>query len=469
MRQKIIDSLVDKAERSEPGSVLKKSRLKSYISNRTDSLPDQKKEVAVESYKKGEISRRKFLKMLGLAGTGVIATTLGYGILPEQKARTITGKATENCSYDIVQIPSGGTEVLEAGSGETLENKLVDITADNAAFRVRTGNTNWTIRNIGVRGVYPLRSKSGWSNESPIIAGNDVEGGVSRIENCYFGDGGDWASNSHMGQAPLFMATESHSGEVHLKNINCQGWHNNAIYCNYPGEGAGGGSGGTVHLKDSFFKNNGVASIRLGSDGSTAENCVVVGGPHRGYWVYWENATLTNCDAYMPNGRCFEAGGKGYDYQSTAQIELKDCSAEGATKTRVKGGAEIIGQPKSNPRTTPPQGVPTTPKKAACGKDNSTSQNNSSVNTLSISGGSNSNRITYVFAATGKIEKTNGTQTSDAIFVTKASGFLKGETDSFKIHGEILDFSTTGNPEISYNGQQIDLWELKQMCQQNIA
>lgn len=68
-----------------------------------------------------------------------------------------------------------------------------------------------------------------------------------------------------------------HTGDLLFKNCEFSNMSDNAIYGSPPGLGHGGQ--GSVQVENSLFVNNNVTAVRLGSPGSSAENCTVITEP----------------------------------------------------------------------------------------------------------------------------------------------------------------------------------------------
>ena len=99
-------------------------------------------------------NRRSFLK----ATTAAVTMAAGVGM---------AGAATAASEYETITVGAGERRTFDVGSGETFENKLIDITADNADVRVVAQGTDWTLRNIGVRGSADVgNDQSGSPRES---------------------------------------------------------------------------------------------------------------------------------------------------------------------------------------------------------------------------------------------------------------------------------------------------------------
>src|SRR6056297_2572493 len=116
------------------------------------------------------IDRRSFL---GAASAGV-ASAVGLSALA-----TGSGDAAE---YRTVTVPAGATENFSLGSGDTLENVLIDVTADGAGVSIRAQGDGWTIRNVGVKGPNN-------TGANKLFVPSVSEGGSALVENFYIGDG----------------------------------------------------------------------------------------------------------------------------------------------------------------------------------------------------------------------------------------------------------------------------------------
>lgn len=263
--------------------------------------------------------------------------------------------------YDTVTVPAGKAESFSIGSGETLEHKLIDITAKGADCRIHADGDDWAIRNVGLTGTVPER-------DTPTVS---VSGHTGEIRNVYLGDGGRGATGAAVG---LYVGSNL-TGELSIERCHVANWPDNGIYASPPGtldvppfsDVGDVGEGGAVDVEDSYFANNHVARVRFGTTGSYAENCVVTGGPHRGFWVPWERVTFIDCESTATVS--YDAGGNvtgdGYEKHATAVGALVDCRGNG--RTQARGGARLIGSQRPNPEVTPPAGVPTSAAEAARG------------------------------------------------------------------------------------------------------
>lgn len=276
-------------------------------------------------------TRRAFL-------TSIATTTAALGVAP-----TLT--AAQSAAYETITVPAGDTHPVNVASGETVENLLIDATADGASVQIHASGDGWTIRNVGVKGQHP----GGHYQFTPGVPA----GGSATVENLYLGDpqasgttgGGIWVN----GNLP-------HQGTLILRNIHVGGKVDNGMY----GADSASGVAGVVNAEASYFVNNNIANLRLGAtDGRTCrvDNCAVAidesavpacgagcSNPGavtpRGIWAWYGRVAVTNSDIGGPKPREAAHGGT-------------------INATGSRWGA--------NARPTPPAGVPLSAHDAASG------------------------------------------------------------------------------------------------------
>jgi hypothetical protein len=373
------------------------------------------------------LNRRSYLGLMGAA-----AATVAGG--------AASASAAEE-SYDTLTVSSGQTHTIRLGDGDSLENKLIDITASGAAVHIRADGADWTVRNVAVKGQQP-------TGDNFLM--HAVGHGECRIENCYFGDGGAGTTGDYTG---LFVNAR-HSGDLLIRNCNFSNWKDNAVYASPPGNPNAGqfasagavGQNGTVRVEDSYFDNNHVASVRLGSEGSYAKNCVVTDGVHRGFWAYWDDIQFENC--HSSSTTTYDAGEPKYSdiWGSSPTAELVDCCGTGTLRARE--GATIDGDQQGNPRTDPPEGVPMSPKEAVTGQKTSSSDGSDTTTSnpaatddgegtlLELVAGPNTSNVTYEFTVEGRVDK----RTSDSDTVSESNDTVTDTDD-----GTVTVSGTSGN------------------------
>lgn len=315
------------------------------------------------------MDRRSFVaSLVGVAGSVALsgcrsshqsAEPAGSGA-----ARTsATGGSVSESVPTKVVVGKGDTWSVTLGDGDVLQNVLVDISAPGARHDILARGNGWTIRNVSVRGHLDVAEK-----HSPIRVQVTDPGATGRIETVYLGDGGT------RGQTGIFVLND-HAGTLEIRRVNVQHWADNGIYASAPGNVSPHpypGANGSVRVYDSFAGRNKTADFRLGSRGSFCRNCVSVCTEARSFWGYWNPWTVgfVDCDAAdvpvgFRSGTTFWHGEREAPHGSPG-VRLVNCRFSGETATLEKP-CPLNGTPDSDPRTEPPEGVPTSPAEALDG------------------------------------------------------------------------------------------------------
>ncbi|PGF17315.1 hypothetical protein CP556_15230 [Natrinema sp. CBA1119] len=295
------------------------------------------------------LTRRNYVRSFAAVATA--ATALGGA-----------GAASAQDDYEVIEAEG---QTITIGSGETWENKLIDMTTGQDII-VTAHSSDWTIRNIGFKG----KNTSGTGSATFGIS--DTAGGTCTVENVYLGDGsstGNGNPNGH-GQTAFWVAPD-HSGHIDFKNVNIQNFADNAIYASAPGNKGGG----TIHIDSSFAANCYVSHFRLATEGSKVTNSSVSvdaseGYVGRGIWA-WAPGTIEvdNCQIEM-NGQnsAIVAGANG----SPTQVSVTNSDYdEGAGISEEAGSSVQLGDGVgTDPEAVIPDGVPTSPEAAASGASN---------------------------------------------------------------------------------------------------
>ncbi|MCU4974200.1 right-handed parallel beta-helix repeat-containing protein [Halobacteria archaeon AArc-m2/3/4] len=292
----------------------------------------------------GLLNRRSYLKMAGAATAGAAAT-----------AATGTAAASE---YDVIKVSAGQRRVIRVGSGETFANKLIDVTANRAKVIIAAHGTNWTIRNVGIKGYV--------NDGSPdtMFGLSDRSGNTSTVENVYLGDGAaDGSSATSM--TGVWVAPQ-HSGHIDFKNVHVAGMPDNGFYASAPGSS---GSGGTVRFEECYAYNNGISQYRLGDGSEVVDSvaCVDNNNRHhngRGVWAWGTNRVEVH-------GSNIDNGGGGPAVVCGAHsggptVHAYDSHFRGSIH-RTNGGSFRHHSGSRNPDSTPPKGVPMSAEEAAAG------------------------------------------------------------------------------------------------------
>ncbi|USZ68089.1 right-handed parallel beta-helix repeat-containing protein [Halorussus salilacus] len=406
------------------------------------------------------LDRRAYLKMAGAAAASVAAVGA-------------TTSRVDAADYETIEVPAGSRETIRIGGGETFENKLIDISADGAHFRVVTSGSGWTIRNVGVKG-----QNSDTSDTYSCFALQCDSGGEGLVENLYMGDG----SVDRCGHAAI--GGYGNAGHVTLRNVHVQGWGADGIYLSQPG--VEGNSGGTFTVENAFAKNNNIENIRIGTTGSVIRDSVVhVEGTDpvpsnesgqkapRGVWLKEQSGLeVENCDIKVSGADAVFAndGGSG---------TLTDCRVDGSISgdvqtQNVTEGADV----------TPPEGVPMSAEEAASGgtsegsssdepqtTEESDDEEDSEGDLLELVSGEDTSGVRYEFTVEGSVEKhesgDNAAESSDEITengdgtVTVSGVAGNGYGDAFYVNGAVTAMDLDESDwTLRYDGEEVSVDEL---------
>ena len=293
----------------------------------------------------GRLNRRSYLKLAGAATAAAVAAATAAG--------------ASDGDYDVIEVDPGERRVIRVDSGETFENAVIDVSADGASAIITAMGTNWTIRNVGWRGV---------SADETFIGCADSGGNTSTIENVYMGDG---AEPGHRNGLGIWLGRD-HSGHLDINRVNIQMMGDNSFYLSAPHHY---GDNGTVHLRNCYSRNSWVAHYRLGN--GTLENCVAVNEATdvderhgRGVWAWDPGPVEVRGCHFAMNGYhySFRNGGNG---EGASEISVTDTEWD----TGFNGGyfdphgpVNFEGGNGNDPEDFYPEGCPTSPEEAAGGE-----------------------------------------------------------------------------------------------------
>jgi len=399
---------------------------------------------------KSRFDRRKYLKLVGGATASVAA--LGTA-----------GSATAD-EFETITVPAGGSKRLTVGSDETLENVLIDISADNADARIIANGQNWTIRNVGFKGSADRGSNSGGFPN--LIAAQ----GTGTIEQVYLGDGvsGDLVRKGAIGVGA------NHSGHISLREVHMAEWTANAIYA--AGMARSNGGGGTLSFDRCYFRDNNIAHLRIASDGTSVKNSVIHNtnnvylhpfnngvvnsrGIYTGYGDSSQSVAVENTHIDVTSSNTNGASSAAVSQHTT--INLRNCEVNG----RIIGNVTEanIG---NSPAVAVPDGVPTSPEAAASnGKAPGSSSSGASgtnlpANTLTVTG--TGDPTEYYVETTGELVDDPGTGTLerwDSIDDTSATGWVTdtAQVDQYRFAGDLHEVAfRQGSAHVEVNGEAID-------------
>ncbi len=418
------------------------------------------------------LNRRTYLK-----GIGTTAAFVG-GL-----SGSAAAAQDSNNDYEVIKVSPGETWTYNLEPGETFENYLIDITANNADWQIRMHGDDMTVRNIGVRGNVNSPKK-----RNQISVANTSPSSESLIENVYFEGYTLSGFNNAVGTGgtatPVFVAP-NHAGDLLIRNVNFQSTPDNHIYGSAPGNGPehpAPGNGGTVRVEDSYFFRTGAGAVRLGTEGSYAKNCIMDGDVHntaannsRPFWGYYEKTKLYDCDLMNGSPGAIVAGSSAWKKGRNAEIIAENCYFEDTGKHAA--GATINGTSADRkPRTDPSEidGVPLSPEEAASGSASSSaptsdgpseSEDETQENVLVFDGsgqGDDWKATDYRFAVEGEIEPSehDGASIDPELELDDGANSVEHTVanwkDAFTFDGELLELDVDGPATVYLNGEEID-------------
>ncbi len=368
------------------------------------------------------------------------------------------GSAAADDDYDVLEVPAGDTHTITLGDGDVLENTLIDISADDARYQIDANGSDWEIRNVGVRGVWDGNDKV-----EPLIASVPDADGSARIENLYLGDGA--TDDTYPGATGIFVSP-SHAGTLEIDRVNIQGYPDNAIYGSSPGntnEHPATGSGGEVHITNSFAADCRAGGFRVGTDGSYVENCVAV-GCDRNLWGFYEQTQVVDCD--FSDGQIGDVGTGDSQWQANASVTLENTRFE----TTVEHSGQVVDESAGEPERFDPEdvdGVPLTAREAAAGTTESPADeprdgdedeskegpSESLPKAVVIDGTDADGASAYSFEVTEEVEVStyrDATVNDDAIVDgTSVEGTVEDGIDAYRFSGDLHAFALDGDARVS--------------------
>jgi len=185
--------------------------------------------------------------------------------------------------------------------GDEIDDYLKTYVADNTEVKIPTGEYDWSgegftgatenaaiigdgevILNNTVGEYYQLISAESGTIELmnfTVRGAATGEGARFRLEaadeatitvdNLNFPDGSEAGA-----KAKAFYVPREHAGVVQISDCYIRGFDDNGIYANSPG--SDDGASGEVHVSHCVAHNNNISGIRIGSDDSSVEHCLVI-------------------------------------------------------------------------------------------------------------------------------------------------------------------------------------------------
>lgn len=279
-------------------------------------------------------------------------------------------------SYETITVGAGDQFVKSLSAGETWENKLIDITANRASFRIlaQVGGSGATIRNIGIKGKYDHRD---YDNNAIVLSARDSNGHVE-LDNLYWGDGHEGPHPDPSDDPSGTSVRPSHEGSCMFSRVTMREIPDNALYGSPAGHQsdhpAGPAGGGRLDIKNCFVEDCQTSDIRVGTDG-VIENTGLYNNAHRGIWANQHiddgHQTIRNCHILSGGSRAIAVGNSNWDGGLNNSVILEEgVYVHESGLFTYNSGNEIIGEPAGPPQVHPPSffGAPESAEEAASGE-----------------------------------------------------------------------------------------------------
>ena len=271
-------------------------------------------------------------------------------------------------SFDVIEVGAGERFTKRLSNGETWENKIIDITASGASYLIYpNGVDNWTIRNIGVRGTFDTDS-----NGSQIMIKLD-EGQEGLIENVYLPGRGQIGHSSN-GSKAIYCHSD-HAGHVEVRNMYAAHHTDAGVYATSPGHTDRShpsypGGQGSIYFKNCYFLENATGNVRIATEGSGLEDCVIRGNPrvanNDGLRAVWGPGPIPVINCHISNcSPDIRAGGGAWNNEDV-EVHATNSSWESESERSSPNGT-IVGSSQGTPEHFIPDGVPTSAEEAASG------------------------------------------------------------------------------------------------------
>ncbi len=402
-----------------------------------------------------------------------------------------TANAATEDDYEEIVVGAGEQFTKTVTDGETWENVLIDMTADGAKILIRAVANDFTIRNIGIKGTYPAH------DEGSFLVSVPNANSSATIENIYRADG-DAGTGYPDGTEGIFVSS-GHAGHLDIRNVNIQGFSDNAIYASSmgnPNDHPSPGAGGTVAIEDSYCADCFAAGFRLGTNGSYVKNCVMY-NCDRAYTGFFNQTEVIDSDITggMNLGQDISIGGGGSQGQYTqTDVEVTVSNSrfdvDNVHYQTSWANPSLNGEPVGPAERTEPDevdGVPLSAEEAASGTAGSSSGGSETdrsdgtetaaaedaddeagttetaddlPHVLLFDGAGTSEPTAYSFTVDGEVAKSDYMDASidddDVIDGTTVRGVVANWRDAYWFSGDITDFKMVGKAAVSveYNARE---------------
>lgn len=214
---------------------------------------------------------------------------------------------------------SGGRKRITVGHGETFSNKIIKVNPNSPGTILQIYGNNCKVKNVGFDGIHP-------GLENFVRVAVPSRNATATVENLYMGDGAVEGSKGGI------YVNAGHMGAVTFRNIHVARISNNGLYATPPAQN---GNPGITHVENSYFRNNNISNVRVGSKRGTSRvkdtviyspkagtpgcnmNCSAPPGTvaSRGIWAWHGRVRVQNCDILSQRQELATKAGTGASYE----------------------------------------------------------------------------------------------------------------------------------------------------------
>jgi hypothetical protein len=272
--------------------------------------------------------------------------------------------------HETIVVNEDDTHSIVLRDGDVVENKLIDITAEGAAWDIDAWGDGWELRNVGIKGKVDDEGGPGKGFRPGC-----PEGGTGLVEHCYF-SGRDYDMGWPYSFGNVWIRAK-HAGHIEFVETTVVDAADNGIYGTGPVKDKSPQRGqGTARIERCHAENNGNGNFRLGGvDAAIVDSTVLIEkktpptdhpNPHGARGIVAEGAdplTVSNCDVSFRG-----TGGYGVaavDSWTDTPIEVHGSRITGPIGSSVELIDSEHGPNAADP--APREGVPTSANQAAQG------------------------------------------------------------------------------------------------------
>ncbi len=359
-------------------------------------------------FDRGKVSRREFLKLLGLTAVGATAAVSLPRILRKEFPQAVTGRAADynntvnladeglsegddimsylgniqsntryvvpDGSYTISSgTLSGSNYAVEAdgcaqvtapkngglnlrGDNFTLSGFLFRHSSNALNFQLNISGTDWTIANCAYE---DMRGRDGYSIAPEVT----TEGATGVFEQCY------WPGVHDNADTGMVWINYDHIGDLLFRRCYLE---RGGIYGTSSADPM---TRGRTNVEQCFFDSGNTHNIRTGNTQKTChvKDTVITVDPEkvptrsdggfgpRCVWAWYGQVNVTNCDINQEASTAALVTHTKFGHSGSITMD------GGNLKGSTAGDVTVRSNVGSSPSTSPPDGVPTTPDEACSG------------------------------------------------------------------------------------------------------